>query len=76
MSVSQVVACATINPSRVFSSFKNRGTLKVGAPADIALLDLRDGKFEFLDNYTNRISGSQRLFPNGTVLAGKWFPRT
>jgi dihydroorotase len=47
----------------------------VGAPADVALLELRDGTFEFLDNYKNTITGRQRLFPSGTVLAGKWIPR-
>jgi dihydroorotase len=75
MSVNQVVACATIHASRTFPAFKNRGTLKVGAPADIALLDLRDGKFEFVDNFSNKITGNQRLFPSGTVLSGKWSPR-
>ena len=75
MSVNQAVACATINASRTFSIFRNRGTLKVGAPADIALLDLREGKFEFVDNFNNKITGSQRLFPAGTVLSGKWTPR-
>jgi dihydroorotase len=75
MSVNQAVTCATINASRTFSIFRNRGTLKVGAPADIALLDLREGKFEFVDNFNNKITGSQRFFPAGTVLAGKWIPR-
>jgi dihydroorotase len=76
MSVNQAVACATINASRTFSVFRNRGTLKVGAPADVALLELREGKFEYVDNFNNRITGSQRFFPAGTVLAGKWIPRT
>jgi dihydroorotase len=71
MSVAQVVECSTLNPSRVFPVFKERGTLKVGAPADLALLELREGTFEFEDNYNNRIAGRQRLFPAGTVLAGK-----
>jgi dihydroorotase len=75
MSVNQVVACASINASRTFAVFKNCGTLKVGAPADIALLDLREGKFEYVDNFNNKITGSQRMFPSGTVLAGKWIPR-
>jgi dihydroorotase len=70
MSVPQVVACATVNPARVFPVFKDRGTLKVGAPADVALLELREGNFEFEDNYKNRISGRQRLFPSGTILGG------
>jgi dihydroorotase len=71
MSVAQVVACMTLNASRVFPLFKRRGTLRVGAPADVALLELRDGTFEFQDNYNNKITGRQRLFPAGTVLAGK-----
>ena len=71
MSVAQVVASVTLNASRVFPLFKNRGTLKVGMPADIALLELREGTFEFQDNYDNTITGRQRLFPSGTVLAGK-----
>jgi dihydroorotase len=76
MSLDQVIACATVNASRAFPVFHNRGTLKVGATADIAVLELRDGSFEFVDNYANKRSGRQRLFPSTTVLAGKRVPRT
>jgi dihydroorotase len=71
MSVSEAIACATLNASRTFPVFRDRGTLNVGAVADIALLELREGDFEFVDNYDNKIKGRQRLFPAGTVLAGK-----
>jgi dihydroorotase len=71
MTISEAIACATINPSRTFPVFNDRGTLNVGAPADVALLELREGTFEFLDNYKGTITGRQRLFPSGTVLAGK-----
>jgi dihydroorotase len=71
MTVNEAVSCATINPSRMFPLFKDRGTLNVGAPADVAVLELRDGSFEFLDNYKGTITGRQRLFPSATVLAGK-----
>jgi dihydroorotase len=71
MSVDQVVACATVNAARVFPVFRNRGTLKVGAPADVAVLELREGSFEFVDNFENKRTGRQRLFPITTVLAGK-----
>ena len=71
MSLDQVVACATVNASRVFPVFRDRGTLKVGAPADLAVLELREGNFEFDDNFTNKRTGRQRLFPIATVLAGK-----
>ena len=71
MTLGQVLACATVNASRAFPVFSNRGTLKVGAPADIAVLELREGNFEFEDNYGNKRIGRQRLFPSATVLAGK-----
>ncbi len=71
MPLDQVIARATVNASRVFPVFSGRGTLKVGAPADIAVLELREGAFEFDDNFGGKRTGRQRLFPNATVLAGK-----
>jgi dihydroorotase len=74
MPLTQVIACATVNAARVFPAFDDRGTLNVGAPADVAILELRDGSFEFLDNYKGTRSGRQRLFPVATILAGKRTP--
>lgn len=74
MPLRDVIASTTVNASRTFPVFKERGTLKTGAVADVTILDLRDGPFEFEDNYGNRRQGSQRLFPAGTVLAGKRAP--
>ncbi|HYM18365.1 MAG TPA: amidohydrolase family protein [Micropepsaceae bacterium] len=71
MTVDQAIARATVNPSRMFPLFNDRGTLNVGAPADVAILELRQGNFEFLDNFGNKIQGKQRFFPAGTVLGGK-----
>jgi dihydroorotase len=42
--------------------------------ADVAILELRNGTFEFLDNYNNKRTGTQRLFPVATVLGGKQTP--
>ncbi|HLH97069.1 MAG TPA: amidohydrolase/deacetylase family metallohydrolase [Xanthobacteraceae bacterium] len=71
MPLNEVIARATVNAARVFSSFDNRGTLNPGAPADVSIMDLREGSFEFLDNYKGTRTGKQRLFPAETVLAGK-----
>jgi dihydroorotase len=71
MPLSQIIAGATLNAARCFTSFDDRGTLNVGAPADVAILELRDGSFEFLDNFKGTRTGRQRLFPAETVLAGK-----
>ena len=75
MTLDQVVARATVNASRVFPMFNDRGTLNVGAPADVVVLELREGMFEFVDNYGNNRTGRQRLFPSETVLGGTRVPR-
>jgi dihydroorotase len=66
----------TWNPSRIFQVFSDRGTLNIGAPADVTVLELRDGNFEFLDNFKNTITGHQRFFPSATILGGKRIPRS
>ncbi|MBZ5576434.1 MAG: amidohydrolase/deacetylase family metallohydrolase [Acidobacteriia bacterium] len=71
MPLDQVIACATVNAARAFPVFRHKGTLKPGAPADVAVLELKEGAFEFEDNYGNKRTGRQRLFPSATVLAGK-----
>jgi dihydroorotase len=75
MSLDQVIARATVNAARVFEFLNDRGTLNVGAPADVAILELRQGTFEFDDNYGNKRPGRQRLFPSATILGGKQVPR-
>lgn len=75
MDISDAVACATVNAARVFPFLRDKGTLHVGAPADIAILELREGAFDFLDNYENVRVGNQRLFPSDTILAGRRVPR-
>jgi dihydroorotase len=71
MTVPQAIARVTVNPSRTFEIFRDRGTLNVGAVADVAVLELREGSFEYLDNFNNKRAGNQRFFPSGTVLNGK-----
>ena len=75
MTLDDLIARATINASRMFEVFRDRGTLNVGAPADVAILELRQGSFEFVDNYKNIRNGRQRLFPIGTVLGGRRISR-
>jgi dihydroorotase len=75
MPLDQVIARATLGPARIFPAFNERGTLNVGSPADVAILELKEGNFEFLDNYKGTRTGHQRLFPVATVFAGKTAPR-
>jgi dihydroorotase len=72
--LAQVIARATVNAARVFPAFADRGTLNIGAPADVAIMELREGTFAFVDNYKGTRMGHERLFPVATVLAGKRTP--
>ena len=74
MPLDRVVACVTINAAQMFVAFSDRGTLNAGAPADVAIMELREGEFEFLDNYEGKRTGRQRLFPAAAVLNGKRVP--
>src|SRR6202043_2456227 len=42
MPLTQIIACATVNAARLFPCFDDRGTLNVGAPADVTLMERRD----------------------------------
>ncbi|MDG2140612.1 MAG: amidohydrolase family protein [Gammaproteobacteria bacterium] len=75
MTLNSVVAASTLNPSRIFPFLRNKGTLNIGAPADIAVLELRQGSFEFFDNYESVRTGTMKLFPFETVLKGQKIPR-
>ena len=70
MPLDQVIARGTSNAARAFPAFKGLGTLAVGAPADVAILELRSGSFEFVDNYGGTRTGKQKLFTSGVVLGG------
>ncbi len=70
--LAQVVAWSTVNPAKIFDVFNGRGTLAVGAPADITVLEMRTGNFEFVDAFKNIRPGNRKLFASATVLGGKW----
>jgi dihydroorotase len=76
MPLERIIAGATVNAARCFPAFDDRGTLNVGAPADVAIMELREGSFEFLDNYKGTRTGRQKLFPFETVLNGKRVQRS
>ena len=69
----QVIAMGTSNAAAAFPAFKGLGTLSVGAPADVSVLELREGSFEFLDNYGGKRTGRQRLFTRAAIMGGKRF---
>ncbi len=74
-SLEEVAAMATINPARVIGRVEKLGTLQVGAPADVAILELVEAPVTFVDTRKNTRQGSRWLKPVQTVRAGRPFGR-
>jgi dihydroorotase len=70
-----VIAKSTVAPAREIGH-PELGTLSVGAEADIAVLDLTEGDFGFVDCGKERLAGTQRLSCAMTFRAGEvvWNP--
>ena len=71
MPLDQVVACATSRAAAAIPSFKGLGTLAAGAEADVAVFELREGDFEFVDNERTVRRGRQKLVPFAVVCRGR-----
>ncbi len=74
-SMSEVVSMATAAPARVISRIPKHGTLQIGAPADLSILEVVDGPVSFVDTRNNKREGKVFLRPSGTVVAGVAFGR-
>ncbi len=71
MPLNQVIACVTANAARSITTFKSYGTLRTGAVADIAVLTLAQGSFDFVDNYKGVRKGTQKLSAHAVVAGGR-----
>jgi dihydroorotase len=70
MSLDEVVRRSTWNPAREIHR-EELGNLSVGAPADVAVLRLAEGRFGFTDMYGARLAGTRRLECELTLRNGK-----
>ena len=71
----QVVAMATINPAKIINRAPKLGTLQVGAPGDVAIMELVEGPVSFVDTRNNKRDGRAFLKPVQTVTGGVPFGR-
>ena len=65
-------------PASGASSIDNNniiGTLQVGAPGDVAIMDLVEGPVSFVDTRNNKRDGKAQLKPVQTVINGVPFGR-
>jgi len=71
MPLDQAIGCVTNQAARNITAFKDLGTLAIGAPADVAVFELREGDFEFVDNVDEKRAGHRKLVPSAVVMNGR-----
>jgi len=71
MPLDQVIARGTANSAKAIPGLKELGTLRKGAVADITILELASGNFEFVDNVNTTRTGKAKLFARAVFVGGK-----
>lgn len=72
MPVEKILQSVTYTPAKALGIESKAGEIREGAPADVAILDIRDVKDKtFTDNYGNSVSGNKLFVPLMTVRAGR-----
>ena len=74
-SLPEVISMSTAAPARVIGRIPKHGTLQLGAPADLSIMELVEGPINFVDTRNNQRQGKLHLRPIGTVVAGVPFGR-
>ena len=71
LTVDQVIERVTANSSKMFAYPEKIGSLAEGSIADVAVLEIQNGEFEFVDTRRGKRIGHQRFVPVSAVRAGK-----
>jgi dihydroorotase len=76
LSLSKVIECSTSMPASVLGLEGQIGTLGVGAEADIAVFEMKEGDFTFMDVRSKTINGEKMLKATDVIKSGEIvFPR-
>ena len=71
VTLDDVVLRATATPTKILGLEGMVGTLRPGTNADVAILELRNGNFEFRDTDGNTVAGKRRLVTHLTLKDGR-----
>lgn len=70
-SLDETIARATSVPAAIIDRVPGLGTLRIGAPADVAVFRLTEAPVTFLDTMGNTRSGTKRLEPLHVIKGGR-----
>jgi dihydroorotase len=71
MPLDRAIASVTTHAAAAVKTFNDFGTLRPGAPADVTILEMKKGEFEFVDNVDAKRTGREKLVTAAVVMNGK-----
>jgi dihydroorotase len=71
MNLDDVIRASTVTPASVIGCADELGSLRRGSVADVTVLELEEGQFEFNDVYSGVTVGSKKLTPLATIVEGE-----
>lgn len=71
MTFDDVVLRSTRKPGEIIDRLDGMGSLRVGGPADVALLALEDGAFQLVDSQQNKVTTDRRIVSRLTICRGR-----
>jgi dihydroorotase len=71
MDFDDILGRSTANPAKIVNRLAGMGSLAVGAPADIALLGVEEGRFKLVDAQWNEVTVERRIVSRMTICRGK-----
>lgn len=71
ITLEDVIRMATVTPAQVINRIPKLGTLKIGAPGDVAVLQLVNGPVTFNDTLGHALQASQRILPVQAIVGGQ-----
>jgi dihydroorotase len=72
MPLYDVIAASTVNAAAAMKR-PELGSLKPGSVGDATILDIKEGKFDYVDVVGEHLEGRQKIVSEGVVIAGKWW---
>jgi dihydroorotase len=73
LTLEQALDRVTRKPAHAFRFGLELGTLKIGGVADISILELREGSFEFVDAVGGKRTGRQAVLGTAAIRDGKLY---
>jgi dihydroorotase len=71
LSLDDVIRCTTANPAKALGMTDTLGAIAVGREADLSVLDVVEGDWQFTDSSGAHFKGTQAIVPVVTIRAGE-----